>query len=115
MSAIDPTGKRLGTYETGKQQIDYILMSPAVSAVGNIVVKKYGEKTNSMAMNRNGMVLGGAVLGVVALATERLKNKGTIIIEHRLDNAENNGKNSGGGNDVEKPQARFEQRDGPQN
>jgi len=29
---IDPTGKRLGTYETGKQQIDYLLMSDAVSA-----------------------------------------------------------------------------------
>jgi endonuclease/exonuclease/phosphatase family metal-dependent hydrolase len=31
--AIDPTGKRLGTYETGRQQLDYVLMSPAVSAV----------------------------------------------------------------------------------
>ena len=31
-ATIDPTGKRLGTYETGKQQIDYVLMSPAVSA-----------------------------------------------------------------------------------
>lgn len=31
-SRIDPSGKRLGTYETGKQQIDYLLMSPAVSA-----------------------------------------------------------------------------------
>jgi endonuclease/exonuclease/phosphatase family metal-dependent hydrolase len=27
---IDPTGKRLGTYETGRQQIDYVLMSPAL-------------------------------------------------------------------------------------
>jgi hypothetical protein len=52
---------------------------------------------------------------LVAIAAERLKNKGRIIIEHRLDTAENNGKNSGGGNDVEKPQARSEQRDGPQN
>lgn len=32
-SRIDPSGRRLGTYETGKQQIDYLLMSPAVSAV----------------------------------------------------------------------------------
>jgi endonuclease/exonuclease/phosphatase family metal-dependent hydrolase len=31
-SAIDPTGKRLGTYETGKQQIDYLLMSPALQS-----------------------------------------------------------------------------------
>ena len=29
---IDPTGKRLGTYETGTQQIDYLLMSPAIVA-----------------------------------------------------------------------------------
>jgi endonuclease/exonuclease/phosphatase family metal-dependent hydrolase len=31
-TAIDPTRKRLGTYETGRQQIDYLLMSPVVSA-----------------------------------------------------------------------------------
>src|SRR5205814_797141 len=49
----------------------FLFLSPVVSAVGNILVKKYGEKTNSMAMNRNGMLLGGVVLGVVALATER--------------------------------------------
>ena len=30
--SIDPTGKRLGTYETGKEQFDYLLMSPAVVA-----------------------------------------------------------------------------------
>jgi endonuclease/exonuclease/phosphatase family metal-dependent hydrolase len=30
--SIDPTGKRLGTYETGTQQIDYLLMSPAIGA-----------------------------------------------------------------------------------
>jgi drug/metabolite transporter (DMT)-like permease len=49
----------------------FLFLSPVVSAIGNILVKKYGEKTNSMAMNRNGMLLGGVVLGVVALATER--------------------------------------------
>jgi len=32
-AAIDPTGARLGTYETGKVQFDYLLMSPAVTAV----------------------------------------------------------------------------------
>ena len=31
-TTIDPSGKRLGTYETGKQQLDYLLMSPAISA-----------------------------------------------------------------------------------
>lgn len=30
---IDPSGKRLGTYETGKIQIDYLLMSPEIVAV----------------------------------------------------------------------------------
>jgi endonuclease/exonuclease/phosphatase family metal-dependent hydrolase len=29
---IDPTRKRLGTYETGRQQLDYLLLSPAASA-----------------------------------------------------------------------------------
>jgi endonuclease/exonuclease/phosphatase family metal-dependent hydrolase len=31
-TAIDPSGRRLGTYEDGKQQLDYLLMSPAVSS-----------------------------------------------------------------------------------
>jgi endonuclease/exonuclease/phosphatase family metal-dependent hydrolase len=31
-ATIDPTGKRLGTYETGKQQIDYLLVSPSLQA-----------------------------------------------------------------------------------
>jgi exonuclease III len=31
-TSIDPGGRRLGTYENGKQQIDYLLMSPAVAA-----------------------------------------------------------------------------------
>lgn len=30
--AIDPSGKRLGTYETGKQQIDFLMMSAKVTA-----------------------------------------------------------------------------------
>lgn len=30
---IDPTGKRLGTYETGKQQIDYLMMSDKIATV----------------------------------------------------------------------------------
>jgi endonuclease/exonuclease/phosphatase family metal-dependent hydrolase len=31
-NSIDPSGKRLGTYESGREQIDYVLMSAAVSA-----------------------------------------------------------------------------------
>jgi endonuclease/exonuclease/phosphatase family metal-dependent hydrolase len=34
-ASIDPTGKRLGTYETGTQQIDYLLMSPAIVAAAS--------------------------------------------------------------------------------
>ncbi len=30
-NTIDPTGKRLGTYETGKQQLDYVFMSAAIA------------------------------------------------------------------------------------
>ena len=32
-SQIDPSGTRLGTYETGKIQIDYLLMSAEIAAV----------------------------------------------------------------------------------
>ena len=43
-AVIDPTGKRLGTYETGKQQIDYLLMSPAVSTVAkNAGIERRGH------------------------------------------------------------------------
>jgi drug/metabolite transporter (DMT)-like permease len=48
-----------------------LFLSPLVSTIGNILVKKHGAKTNSVALNRNGMLLGGAVLTVVALLTER--------------------------------------------
>ena len=43
-TTIDPTGKRLGTYETGKQQIDYILMSSDVSGVAkNAGIERRGH------------------------------------------------------------------------
>jgi drug/metabolite transporter (DMT)-like permease len=48
-----------------------LFLSPIISMVGNILVKKHGGKTNSMEMNRNAMLLGGAVLGALAWATER--------------------------------------------
>jgi drug/metabolite transporter (DMT)-like permease len=48
-----------------------LFLSPLVSTVGNILVKKHGEKINSVALNRNGMLLGGAVLAAVALLAER--------------------------------------------
>ncbi len=33
---IDPTGKRLGTYETGLQQFDYLLMSEKIAATAKV-------------------------------------------------------------------------------
>jgi endonuclease/exonuclease/phosphatase family metal-dependent hydrolase len=43
-ATIDPTGKRLGTYQTGKQQFDYILMSGAVSTVAkNAGIERRGH------------------------------------------------------------------------
>jgi drug/metabolite transporter (DMT)-like permease len=48
-----------------------LFLSPAVSTVGNVLVKKHGATTNSLVLNRNAMLLGGAVLAVFALATER--------------------------------------------
>ncbi|HEY3592944.1 MAG TPA: EamA family transporter, partial [Polyangiaceae bacterium] len=48
-----------------------LFASPVLSAVGNLVLKKYGTNTNSLLVNRNAMLLGGAVLGVLAVMTER--------------------------------------------
>jgi len=48
-----------------------LFLSPLVSTVGNTVVKKYGGRTNSLALNRNAMLLGGVVLGALAWLTER--------------------------------------------
>ena len=48
-----------------------LFLSPLVATIGNILVKKHGETTNSIALNRNGMLLGGAVLAAIAALTER--------------------------------------------
>lgn len=48
-----------------------LFLSPLVAAIGSTLVKKYGEATNSLALNRNGMLLGAVLLGVVAWPTER--------------------------------------------
>lgn len=47
-----------------------LLLSPAASAVGNLYVKRHGAGTSSVLLNRNGMLLGGVLLSVLALATE---------------------------------------------
>jgi drug/metabolite transporter (DMT)-like permease len=48
-----------------------LFLSPLVSAVGNILIKKYAAKTSSLLLNRNAMLLGGVVLAMVAGLTER--------------------------------------------
>jgi drug/metabolite transporter (DMT)-like permease len=47
-----------------------LLISPIVSAIGTTVLKKYGAGASSVLVNRNGMLLGAALLSVLALATE---------------------------------------------
>ncbi len=49
-----------------------LLLSPLAAALGNLTVKRYGAGTSSVLLNRGGMLLGGVLLGVLALATEDL-------------------------------------------
>jgi drug/metabolite transporter (DMT)-like permease len=49
----------------------FLFLSPAAATIGNVLVKKHGAETNSLALNRNGMLLGGVVLAAWALFTER--------------------------------------------
>ena len=48
-----------------------LLVSPFVSVIGTTVVKKYGTDTNSTLLNRNGMLLGAALLMLCSLAFEQ--------------------------------------------
>ena len=47
-----------------------LLLSPVVAAFGTTVVKKYGSKHSSVILNRNGMLLGAAMLLVAAFVRE---------------------------------------------
>lgn len=47
-----------------------LLVSPIVSAVATTVVKLHGAGVSSMRLNRNAMLLGAALLSILALATE---------------------------------------------
>lgn len=47
-----------------------LLVSPVISAVGTTLVKKYGQGTSSLLLNRNGMLFGAALLAAAAVATE---------------------------------------------
>jgi len=48
-----------------------LLLSPAVCAVTNVVVKRHGSKVSSVLMNRNSLILGGVLLLALAGLTER--------------------------------------------
>ena len=48
-----------------------MLGSPAVAALGSVIVKRDGAQTSSVLLNRNAFAIGGAMLTLIALATER--------------------------------------------
>lgn len=48
-----------------------LLVSPVVSAVGTTLVKRHGKGHSSLQLNRNAMLLGGALLAAAAWWTER--------------------------------------------
>jgi drug/metabolite transporter (DMT)-like permease len=48
-----------------------LLASPIVSAVGTTLVKRHGQGHSSLLLNRNAMLLGGALLAGAALLLER--------------------------------------------
>lgn len=47
-----------------------LLLSPCVSAIGTTLVKKFGQGTSSVLLNRNGMLFGALLLAVVAFTCE---------------------------------------------
>lgn len=47
-----------------------LLLSPLLAAVGLTLVKRYGSHTSSVLLNRNGMLLGAALLAAAAFAAE---------------------------------------------
>lgn len=58
----------------GEAHLGYALLlfvSPVVSAIGTTLVKRYGSGTSSVLLNRNGMLLGAAILAIAAFASEQ--------------------------------------------
>jgi drug/metabolite transporter (DMT)-like permease len=47
-----------------------LLLSPVTAAIGTTLVKKFGSRTSSVVLNRNGLLLGAAMLAVTALLRE---------------------------------------------
>ena len=61
----------LGGIEPGNIRYAWLLMlSPVIATLGTTLVKKYGSKTSSVVLNRNGMLLGAALLSAAALVRE---------------------------------------------
>ncbi|HEB54440.1 MAG TPA: hypothetical protein ENI87_14405 [bacterium] len=57
----------------GRDQLGYawlVLLSPLIAAIGTTLVKKHGSHTSSVLLNRNGMLLGAALLLAAAFARE---------------------------------------------
>lgn len=48
-----------------------LLLSPLVSCVGTVVLKKHGSATSAVLVNRNAMWIGAAILSTIALVFER--------------------------------------------
>ena len=48
-----------------------LLVSPAVSALGNTYIKRHGAAVSSLLLNRNGMAIGALALASVAVLRER--------------------------------------------
>ena len=48
-----------------------LMISPVVATVSSTVAKRFGGGVRSIELNRNGMLFGALLLGVLALATER--------------------------------------------
>lgn len=57
----------------GEHNIGYawlLLLSPIIAAIGTTLVKKYGSNSSSVVLNRNGMLLGAAMLLLAAFVRE---------------------------------------------
>ena len=57
----------------GSEQIGaaaFLMLSPLISAMGTVVVKRYGSDVSSLLLNRGGMFAGSAFLWVLAFALE---------------------------------------------
>lgn len=65
-------GGGLGDIDSGNLGYSLLLLcSPFVACTGTTLVKKYGSRSSSVILNRNGMLFGAALLFLLAFAFER--------------------------------------------